>query len=134
MFNTEALNATEVASILHIGRNAVYALAKTGELPSYKMGRKLLFSLKDVQSYLQDKRSISPSCSARDLPTQDSRAQSQNIDETFVIAGQGVATDLIVDRLQTLGKPAIRKSCGSYTGLIDIYKGRANAALLVILK
>lgn len=30
-----ALNASDVARILRIGRNAVYALAKSGELKSY---------------------------------------------------------------------------------------------------
>lgn len=56
MLGDEALNANQVAEILHIGRNSVYALAKSGQLPSYKIGRKLLFALGDVQEYLKRQR------------------------------------------------------------------------------
>lgn len=56
MLNEQALNATDVAELLHIGRNAVYALAKSGELPSYRVGRKILFSLEDVEAYAEGLR------------------------------------------------------------------------------
>lgn len=56
MLNEQALNATDVAELLHIGRNAVYALAKSGELPSYRMGRKILFTLDDVEAYAESLR------------------------------------------------------------------------------
>lgn len=130
MLNDEVLNATDVASILHIGRNAVYALAKSGELPSYKMGRKLLFSLKDVESYREGRRQGGPTsrrdgASERSLLTRPSHEE-----EGFVVAGQGVATDLIVERLQTMDEPAVRKPCGSYAGLVGLYEGWTNAALV----
>ena len=44
MANDDALTAEEVAEILHVGRNAVYDLAKTGELGSYRIGRRLRFT------------------------------------------------------------------------------------------
>ena len=47
-----------------------------------------------------------------------------------MIAGQGLPADLLVDRLQTLGSQAVHKRCGSYTGLVDVYEGRANATLV----
>lgn len=56
MLSEQALNATDVAELLHIGRNAVYALAKSGELPSYRVGRKILFSLEDVEAYAEGLR------------------------------------------------------------------------------
>ena len=34
MLNDEALTAAETAELLHIGRNRVYELAKSGQLPS----------------------------------------------------------------------------------------------------
>lgn len=142
LFNDASLNASDVASILHIGRNAVYALAKSGELPSYKLGRKILFSMKDVQAYLESKRmETSPDTSVAsnasecitDATSNTSRrvsgATSPSTDG-FVIAGQGTATDILVDRLQTLGMPASRKACGSYTGLVDIYNEDVDAALI----
>lgn len=125
MLNDDTLNATDVAAILHIGKNAVYQLAKTGELPSYKMGRKILFSLKDVQRYMESRR-FAPH--AEQAPA--SSIKPSDVEDAFVIAGQGIACDLIVDRLQTLGMPAFRKPCGSYTGLVDIYQDQANASLV----
>ena len=50
MDNENALNAEEVAKILKIGRNAVYNMAKSGELTSYHIGRKLRFTNADVLS------------------------------------------------------------------------------------
>lgn len=130
MFNDEALNAAEAAALLHIGRNAVYALAKTGELPSYRLGRKLLFSLKDVQAYLESKHSTSPSAQ-KSLTEEGAATEKLSYPEdAFVIAGQGMATDFIVECLQSEGAQAMRKPCSSYAGLVDIYKGRASATLV----
>lgn len=144
MINDDALNAAEAASILHVGRNAVYELAKSGRLPSYKVGRKVLFSLKDVQAYLESMRTGDVEGANKGQPggtgsadatigePSDGAALSPHGEspDTFVIAGQGLAADLLVDRLQTLGSQAVHKRCGSYTGLVDVYEGRANATLV----
>ena len=45
MFNDDALDAEEVAKMLRISKNSVYRLAQTGELPSYRVERKLRFTL-----------------------------------------------------------------------------------------
>lgn len=55
----DALRAEDVAEILGIGRNAVYALAKSGELGSYRIGRKLRFTAADVQRYIERSRAAS---------------------------------------------------------------------------
>lgn len=46
------MNAEEVARYLHLGKNTVYQLAKTGRLASYRVGRKLKFTLEDVEAYV----------------------------------------------------------------------------------
>ena len=50
MDNTKALTVQDVADILKIAKNTVYELVKRGELNSYKVGRKVRFTLKDVES------------------------------------------------------------------------------------
>ena len=60
MANDDALTAEEVAEILHVGRNAVYDLAKTGELGSYRIGRRLRFTYADVQAYIERERGGGP--------------------------------------------------------------------------
>jgi putative molybdopterin biosynthesis protein len=56
MIQTDVLKAEDVAAMLHIGKNAVYNLAKTGEIGSYHIGRKLLFTTADVEAYVEKQR------------------------------------------------------------------------------
>lgn len=53
MFNEALLTAPQVADLLGLGRNKVYELARTGELGSLHIGRKLRFTEADVRAYLQ---------------------------------------------------------------------------------
>lgn len=56
MLARDSMNAEEVARFLHIGKNSVYQMAKSGELASYRIGRKLRFTMDDVQAYLASTR------------------------------------------------------------------------------
>lgn len=169
MLNEQALNATDVAELLHIGRNAVYALAKSGKLPSYRVGRKILFSLEDVEAYAEGLR-VGGDSSARTTrsafgatPRNATGAKPRGEDEggrphgtagapgyaalggpiiapllalpergssEFVIAGHGVASDLFVERLELFGRRAMRLPLESYTALVALYEGRADAAVV----
>ena len=42
------LTAEEIAPELRTSRQGVYALARSGAIPSYRMGKRLLFSLDEV--------------------------------------------------------------------------------------
>ena len=53
MFDDDALTAEEVAEMLRVSKNSVYRLAQSGELASYRVGRKLRFTLRDVEEYIQ---------------------------------------------------------------------------------
>ena len=122
LLQSEALNAREVASLLHIGRNAVYELAKSETLPSYKIGRKLLFSLADVEAYLESTRRAAAAPNAPAPPAAP--------DGSFVMAGHGLAVDLLAERTRILGHSTTRVQCGSYVGLVRLYSGFAHAALV----
>ena len=154
MIDQDRLTAIDVASLLHIGRNAVYDLAKSGALPSYRIGRKLFFSLEDVESYLAQARREGPAAPsaqpstgqlgnaatgqpqlfARPIGAPGSEAPPPPLSpapiQPFVIAGCGIAADLLVDRLQSGGLPAVRDSRESYWGLVALYKRQAHAALV----
>ena len=49
----EALQVEDVSALLGVGRNTVYSLAKSGELASYRVGRKLRFTRADVERYIE---------------------------------------------------------------------------------
>ena len=50
--NDDALTAEDVAEILQVSRSSVYKLVKTDELASYYIGRKLRFTMSDVENYI----------------------------------------------------------------------------------
>lgn len=52
----DSLSAEEVAQYLQIAKNSVYQMAKEGVISSYRIGRKLRFTLSDVHDYLNSTR------------------------------------------------------------------------------
>ena len=46
--NSTSLTPLEVAELLKITKNTVYELIKRGELPAYKVGRKLRIDKEDI--------------------------------------------------------------------------------------
>ena len=53
-----SLTAVEVAELLKITKNTVYELAKRGDIPSYKIGKKLRIDKKDVEEYISNQKNI----------------------------------------------------------------------------
>lgn len=127
MIDGEALNAAQAASILHIGRNAVYELARTGALPSYRIGRKVFFSRRDLEAYLEAARTGGGASAERaaGAPAPD----EQGVDG-FVLAGNGMPADLIAERLRAAATPCHRADLTSYDALCALYAGRASAAVV----
>ena len=54
-----SLNAIEVAQMLNITKNTVYEMIKRGELPSYKVGRKIRIDKSDVENYIYNQKNSS---------------------------------------------------------------------------
>jgi putative molybdopterin biosynthesis protein len=118
MSNEDALTASEVSQLLRIGRNAVYDLAKTGELGSYRIGRRLRFTYADVQNYIASTKEggtvASPSAS---------RAK-----ERLVICGQDIILDVLSNYVAQAGIEALRSYVGSYDALAALYKDAVQIA------
>lgn len=56
MNNEESLTAVDVAELLKITKNTVYEMVKRGELPGYKVGKKLRIDKKDVENYINSQK------------------------------------------------------------------------------
>ena len=54
--SSSSLNVMEVAEILNITKNTVYEMIKRGELPSYKVGRKIRIDRADIESYINSQK------------------------------------------------------------------------------
>ncbi len=153
MLPNGVMNAEDVARYLHLGKNTVYQLAKTGQLASYHVGRKLRFTLEDVEAYVASTRQSSegailqppfskptPQTQAAQSAKPVSQSGAQSISDAaafgklpgnaFVLAGGDAMADLIASNLNAIGMPVTRLVRGSYTALVNLYAGDADAAVV----
>ena len=128
----EALQVEDVSAMLGIGRNTVYALAKSGELASYRVGRKLRFTRTDVQRYIDaSKTGGAKRVTAQAAPTSPLEAvpELQSAPDAFVISGSDIAGDVVAHALAIRNISAQRSYLNSYLSLVDMYFGRSDAAV-----
>lgn len=125
-----SLTPEEVADILKITKNTVYELIKRGELPAYRVGRKLRVELGDVEAYKKKGKKftfISEKTSAGPvLPLEVENAEPVAT-QRVVICGQDVVLDILANRLERSlnGDQVLRNQVGSFAGLSDLYRGEA---------
>ncbi|MXV19172.1 helix-turn-helix domain-containing protein [Deinococcus xianganensis] len=50
------LRASQVSQLLQIGRNQVYELARSGQLPSIRLGRTLRFSREGLSTWIKEQQ------------------------------------------------------------------------------
>lgn len=139
MLEEQQLTAQDVARMLHLGRNRVYELARTGELGSYRIGRKLFFTAHDVEHYLNDARAKSVGAAATSNSTAEKQPPTSDIDVSAfalaangpraVVAGSGPEADLLAGTLLREGFAANVLPCQDYGALVNLYTGAADIAL-----
>jgi excisionase family DNA binding protein len=54
----ELLTVEQVQELLKVGRTFAYSLVRSGELPSYRVGRLLRIRRQDVDRWLEDNRCV----------------------------------------------------------------------------
>ena len=59
--DSTSLTPLEVAELLKITKNTVYELIKRGELPAYKVGKKLRIDKEDINNYINNQKKGSSS-------------------------------------------------------------------------
>jgi putative molybdopterin biosynthesis protein len=137
MNNDASLTPQEVADILKIAKTTVYEMIKRGELPCYRIGRKVRVDRKDVEQYRSSRKSVifSETPSSRnnaEIPkneTLSSTSESQQI-RRLIISGQDISLDILCHHLENV-QPRImglRSYLGSYNGLISLYRKEIDAA------
>ena len=139
----DALRVEDVTRILHLSRNTVYKLARTGELPSYRVGRQMRFRYDDVRKRLESnmsgevaaQASAADSDAAGDMETVPVPADI--LDEvpawvrgSIVVGGQDMAADVLANYLSGLGVKALRSHMNGFMSLARMYAGGAHAAVI----
>ncbi len=137
----DALRVEDVTRILHLSRNTVYKLARTGELPSYRVGRQMRFRYDDVRARLE---SGATQQEARPAEAQDEAtapatlpAPSDVLEElpawakgAVVIGGQDMAADVLANYLSSLGLKVLRSHANPYMSLARMYAGTCHACVV----
>lgn len=141
MRNDDALTADEVAGLLQVSRSSVYKLVKADELASYHVGRKMRFTMGDVENYIaRSKRAKAASVTAAAVPRAAvsvpvptppgaSRPVPQSASGPFVLAGNDIVGDILANYLGATNTAVDRIYEGSYNALVDLYRGAAHAVL-----
>lgn len=136
----DALRVEDVTRILHVSRNTVYKLARTGELPSYRVGRQMRFRYDDVRARLESvaasQETKAAVASGADEPS-DVPVPSDVLDEvpswmrgSIVVGGQEIVADMLANYLAGLGVKALRCHTNDYMSLARMYTGGAHAAVV----
>ena len=56
MSKAEFLKLKDVADLLKVGKKTIYSMAKTGELPAFKVRGQWRFSLKDINTWIEQQK------------------------------------------------------------------------------
>ncbi|WP_417144720.1 substrate-binding domain-containing protein [Raoultibacter massiliensis] len=140
-FKQKALAAEDVAHMLDVSKNTVYSLAKTGKLSSYKIGRKLRFTLEDVQAYIAGSkqgsaifRTGSAASDSGSLATWVPPVSGigkripRTAADAFLLGGADAMVDGLATCLAESGAYVLRSYQNSYQALVDLYFGYLDAA------
>jgi putative molybdopterin biosynthesis protein len=133
MNNEESLTAMEVAELLKITKNTVYEMVKRGELPGYKVGKKLRIDKKDVENYINSQKVTRGSYNQLKILI-DEPAIEENLNNIkkvknsndIIISGQDVILDVLAEKIRERVNDirVLRSNTGSYSGLYDLYNDK----------
>ena len=127
MSDTLAYTPEEIAKLLKITRYTVYEMIKRGDLPAYRIGRKMRVEAPDLESYIKKSKGIVSVETTFASPSFD--MPLSNPDE-IILCGQDSSLDILTRHLgRDLPQVRIlRHYVGSIDGLFALYQGKVNAA------
>ncbi|NOW03546.1 helix-turn-helix transcriptional regulator [Clostridium beijerinckii] len=130
MNNEESLTAVDVAELLKITKNTVYEMVKRGELPGYKVGKKLRIDKKDVENYINSQKVTKGSNNQIKILIDEpvieenlSNIKKAENSNDIIISGQDVILDVLAEKIREKVNDirVLRSNTGSYSGLYDLY-------------
>jgi putative molybdopterin biosynthesis protein len=129
MEKNNALSTQDVANMLGVSKSTVYNLIKTGEISSYKVGRKVRFTQESVNDFIKRSSANQAAFNKTQEPAPGfDLLGSQKAAGDFTICGQDVILDVLSNYMRSHGVPALRAYIGSYDALMLLYKDKVNVA------
>jgi putative molybdopterin biosynthesis protein len=129
MEKKNALSTEDVANMLGVSKSTVDNLIKTGEIASYKVGRKVRFTQENVNDFIKRSSANQATIHKGQEPAPGfDLLGKQQADGSFTICGQDVILDVLSNYMRSHGVPALRAYIGSYDALMLLYKDKVNVA------
>ena len=129
MSQNKALSAQDVANILHVSKATIYNLIRSGDIHSYKIGRKVRFTQEDVDAYIARSRH---SHSLRPIQKVDTHSTLLTPPECpppeLIISGQDVVLDILANFLQQEEIAVGRTYLSGFEGLLSLYQDNIHVA------
>lgn len=137
MDSEKSLTAVDVAELLKITKNTVYELVKRGELPGYKVGKKLRIDRDDVENYINNQK-ISKSNRNKNIilnseltkQTYTNNVLNLENPNDIIISGQDVILDVLAEHIREKVNDmrVLRSNTGSYASLYDLYNDKISVS------
>ncbi len=117
----------EIGKLLKISRGTVYELLKRGDIPSYRVGKKIRISQGDLQVYMNSSKPAAPS-SPGNVPVSLEKLIIEN--QGLIICGQDIILDVLTRYLEKKNPMlrSLRSYVGSIDGLLALYRGTASVS------
>lgn len=122
------LNVQEVADTLHVSKGTVYELIKRGEISSFRVGRKVRFSPRDIEDYIEKSKIAAKKAAGLEALAGGAVCEALDREQGFVICGQDLILDVLSNYMRLNGVPALRAYIGSYESLVSLYQGKVRVA------
>lgn len=125
MTGVQSYTPEELAKILKITRFTVYEMIKRGDLPAYRIGRKVRVEAADLDQFINKSKGMANPVPI--LPESGSKLTEVGTDD-LVICGQDASLDILTRHLQRQLPQVrlLRNYIGSIDGLMALYHGKAN--------
>lgn len=125
MVDLSSYSPEEISKLLKISKGTVYELIKKGELPSYRVGKKIRVSQRDLEEYMSVSNKPIKTISGGDSSSIEKLIMEN---QGLIICGQDVVLDILTRYLEKKNTSlrSLRSYVGSMDGLISLYKGTAN--------
>lgn len=109
----------EVSQLLKVSKLTIYDLIKKGELPVFRVGRQMRMDAKDLETYINQHKTI-PS------PVPVQRKESKD-SHHLVISGQDMVLDILGKHIEKYSSyKTLRSYTGSLSSLISMYNGECD--------